>query len=131
MNHNWAIDLNTYFQLKLKLKWKIFDNICEIFVNSGSSKMPIIHFLMEFRLRPLSGLGEDWVSLVIPFNPNTNIQSYLLRGLTSGINSIFENEFPLQSHRCFNSTLSGIESSFFFKFWISSWCIHLPFSWPD
>ena len=29
--------------------------------------MPIIHFLMEFRLRPLSGLGEDWVSLVIPF----------------------------------------------------------------
>jgi len=51
---------------------------------TGSSKMPIIHFLMEFRLRPLSGLGEDWVSLVIPFNPNTNVQSYLLRGLTSG-----------------------------------------------
>ena len=51
--------------------------------------MPIIHFLMEFRLRPLSGLGEDWVSLVIPFNPNTNVQSYLLRGLTSGIKTSF------------------------------------------
>lgn len=58
--------------------------------------MPIIHFLMEFRLRPLSGLGEDWVSLVIPFNPNTNVQSYLLRGLTSGIKTNFMFSCTLQ-----------------------------------
>jgi len=51
---------------------------------TGSSQMPIIHFLMEFRLRPLAGLGEDWVSLVIPYNAQTNVQSYLLRGLTPG-----------------------------------------------
>ena len=39
---------------------------------------------MEFRLKPLAGAGEDWVSLVIPYNPHSDIQSYLLRGLTTG-----------------------------------------------
>jgi len=51
---------------------------------TGESQMPIIHFLMEFRLKPLAGSGEDWVSLVIPFNPNSPVQSYLLQGLTTG-----------------------------------------------
>ena len=46
--------------------------------------MPVIHFLMEFRLRPLAGAGEDWVSLVIPYNAAASTQSYLLRGLTPG-----------------------------------------------
>ena len=46
--------------------------------------MAIIHFLMEFRLRPLAGSGEDWVSLVIPYNSAVSTQSYLLRGLTPG-----------------------------------------------
>ena len=46
--------------------------------------MAIIHFLMEFRLRPLAGSGEDWVSLVIPFNSAVRTQSYLLRGLSPG-----------------------------------------------
>lgn len=50
---------------------------------TGESRMPIIHFLLEFRLRPLTGLGEDWVSLVIPYNTKTTVQQYLLRGLTS------------------------------------------------
>ena len=49
----------------------------------GESRMPIIHFLLEFRLQPLSGTGEDWVSLVIPYNTRATIQQYLLRGLTS------------------------------------------------
>ena len=43
------------------------------------------HFLMEFRLRPLAGAGEDWVSLVIPYNAAASTQSYLLRGLTPGM----------------------------------------------
>ena len=51
----------------------------------GESQMPVIHFLMEFRLRPLAGAGEDWVSLVIPYNAAASTQSYLLRGLTPGI----------------------------------------------
>ena len=51
----------------------------------GESQMPVIHFLMEFRLRPLAGAGEDWVSLVIPYNAAASIQSYLLRGLTPGM----------------------------------------------
>jgi len=50
---------------------------------TGESRMPIIHFLLEFRLQPLSGTGEDWVSLVIPYNTRATIQQYLLRGLTS------------------------------------------------
>jgi len=49
---------------------------------TGESQMAIIHFLMEFRLRPLAGSGEDWVSLVIPYNSAVSTQSYLLRGLT-------------------------------------------------
>ena len=53
--------------------------------------MPVIHFLMEFRLRPLAGAGEDWVSLVIPYNAAASTQSYLLRGLTPGIDTIFVN----------------------------------------
>ena len=55
-----------------------------IIIITGESQMPVIHFLMEFRLRPLAGVGEDWVSLVIPYNPATSTQSYLLRGLTPG-----------------------------------------------
>ena len=45
--------------------------------------MPIIHFLLEFRLSPLTGAGEDWVSLVIPYDGQVRVQSYLLRGLTT------------------------------------------------
>ena len=45
--------------------------------------MPIIHFLLEFRLSPLTGAGEDWVSLVIPYDGQARVQSYLLRGLTT------------------------------------------------
>lgn len=56
---------------------------------SGESQMPVIHFLMEFRLRPLAGTGEDWVSLVIPYNSASSTQSYLLRGLTPGTGSYF------------------------------------------
>jgi len=50
---------------------------------TGESRMPIIHFLLEFRLSPLAGAGEDWVSLVIPYDGQTRVQSYLLRGLTT------------------------------------------------
>ena len=50
---------------------------------SGESRMPIIHFLLEFRLRPLTGGGEDWVPLVIPYDSQATVQSYLLRGLTT------------------------------------------------
>jgi len=50
---------------------------------TGESRMPIIHFLLEFRLRPLTGAGEDWVSLVIPYDSRATVQSYLLRGLTT------------------------------------------------
>ena len=71
---------------------------------SGESQMAIIHFLMEFRLRPLAGSGEDWVSLVIPYNSATRTQSYLLRGLTPGV--IFV-KFNLEDI----STLSFIPSS--------------------
>ena len=45
--------------------------------------MPIIHFLLEFRLSPWAGAGEDWVSLVIPYQGQARVQSYLLRGLTA------------------------------------------------
>jgi len=51
---------------------------------TGSSQLPIIHFLMEFRLRPVAGLGEDWVSLVIPHRQGAELQTYLLQGLTPG-----------------------------------------------
>ena len=71
---------------------------------SGESQMAIIHFLMEFRLRPLAGSGEDWVSLVIPYNSAASTQSYLLRGLTPGV--IFV-KFNLEDI----STLSFILSS--------------------
>merc|ERR1712183_809848 len=50
---------------------------------TGESRIPIIHFLLEFRLRPLTGAGEDWVSLVIPYDSRARVQSYLLRGLTT------------------------------------------------
>ena len=50
----------------------------------GESQLPIIHFLMEFRLRPVAGLGEDWVSLVIPHRQGAELQTYLLQGLTPG-----------------------------------------------
>ena len=39
---------------------------------------------MEFRLRPVAGLGEDWVSLVIPHRQGAELQTYLLQGLTPG-----------------------------------------------
>jgi len=50
---------------------------------TGESRMPIIHFLLEFRLSPWTGAGEDWVSLVIPYHGQARVQSYLLRGLTA------------------------------------------------
>ena len=50
---------------------------------SGDSRLPIIHFLLEFRLSPWAGAGEDWVSLVIPYHGQARVQSYLLRGLTA------------------------------------------------
>ena len=50
----------------------------------GESQLPIIHFLMEFRLQPVAGLGEDWVSLVIPHRQGAELQTYLLQGLTPG-----------------------------------------------
>ena len=53
-------------------------------LSAGSSQLPIIHFLMEFRLRPVAGLGEDWVSLVIPHRQGAELQTYLLQGLTPG-----------------------------------------------
>ena len=49
----------------------------------GESRMPIIHFLLDFRLSPWTGAGEDWVSLVIPYDGQARVQSYLLRGLTT------------------------------------------------
>jgi len=49
---------------------------------SGGSVLPIIQYLLEFRLSPVSGVGEDWVNLVIPYQ--TSPQSYLLRGLSAG-----------------------------------------------
>ena len=49
----------------------------------ASSLLPIIQHLLTFRRAPLSGQGEDWVSLVIPHHGH-NQQSYLLRGLTEG-----------------------------------------------
>lgn len=51
---------------------------------NGDSKLPVIHFLLEFRLSPMSGNGEDWVSLVVPYKHSTQCQSYLLRGLSPG-----------------------------------------------
>ena len=61
-----------------------FNSNVKTFCVTGESQMAIIHFLMEFRLRPLAGSGEDWVSLVIPFNSAVRTQSYLLRGLSPG-----------------------------------------------
>ena len=61
--------------------------------------MPVIHFLMEFRLQPLAGAGEDWVSLVIPYNSAASTQSYLLRGLTPGTPAFF----TFQKHSTFKS----------------------------
>jgi hypothetical protein len=49
---------------------------------TGASGLPIIQYLLEFRLSPVSGVGEDWVNLVIPFQASP--QSYLLRGLSEG-----------------------------------------------
>jgi len=49
---------------------------------TGKSGLPIIQFLLDFRLSPVSGAGEDWVSLVIPYQ--TSPQSYLMRGLSPG-----------------------------------------------
>jgi len=49
---------------------------------SGKSGLPIIQYLLEFRLSPVSGDGEDWVSLVIPYQASP--QSYLMRGLSPG-----------------------------------------------
>ena len=48
----------------------------------GESRLPIIQFLLDFRLSPMSGPGEDWVSLVIPYQKTE--QSYLIRGLSPG-----------------------------------------------
>ena len=48
----------------------------------GESGLPIIQFLLDFRLSPMSGPGEDWVSLVIPYQKKE--QSYLIRGLSPG-----------------------------------------------
>jgi len=49
---------------------------------TGKSGLPIIQYLLEFRLSPMSGVGEDWVSLVIPYQASP--QSYLMRGLSPG-----------------------------------------------
>ena len=49
---------------------------------TGKSGLPIIQYLLEFRLSPVSGVGEDWVSLVIPYQASP--QSYLLRGISPG-----------------------------------------------
>ena len=49
---------------------------------TGKSGLPIIQYLLEFRLSPLYGVGEDWVSLVIPYQASP--QSYLLRGISPG-----------------------------------------------
>ena len=73
-------------------------NICW----SGESQMPIIHFLMEFRLRPLSGAGEDWVSLVIPANSAADTQTYLLRGLTPGKKSAHTNTLSYSTFGNYN-----------------------------
>ena len=62
-------------------------NCCTEMLSAGSSQLPIIHFLMEFRLRPVAGLGEDWVSLVIPHRQGAELQTYLLQGLTPGDSS--------------------------------------------
>ena len=93
---------------------------------SGESQMAIIHFLMEFRLRPLAGSGEDWVSLVIPYNSAASTQSYLLRGLTPGVIFVKFNledistlsplfchlERSLLRRRCFRASVSNSEYLF-------------------
>ena len=37
---------------------------------TGYSRLPIINYILEFRLKPVSGSGEDWISLVVPFEVN-------------------------------------------------------------
>jgi hypothetical protein len=38
----------------------------------GVSKLPIINYQLEVRLRPEEGPGEDWLSIVVPYQvPNT------------------------------------------------------------
>lgn len=64
--------------------WLLAGCCCTKMLSAGSSQLPIIHFLMEFRLRPVAGLGEDWVSLVIPHRQGAELQTYLLQGLTPG-----------------------------------------------
>ena len=38
---------------------------------TGFSRLPIINYILEFRLKPVSGSGEDWISLVVPFEVNS------------------------------------------------------------
>ena len=32
----------------------------------GESRLPIINYVLEFRLKPVSGRGEDWIPIVVP-----------------------------------------------------------------
>ena len=85
-------DLETEFQLQ----W------------TGHSTLPIINYILEFRLKPVSGGGEDWISIIVPYEVNhlsviciqsifqglifelmsryfqSETQSYTLRGLHGG-----------------------------------------------
>ena len=79
-----------------------------------NSKLPVIQFLLEFRLSPLSGMkllhqnesdilnlpgdGEDWVSLVVPYQPSPDCQSYLLRGLSPDTSYQVRNSVPRICH---------------------------------
>ena len=40
---------------------------------TGKSELPIIQFLLDFCLSPASGVGEDWVSPVIPYQTSPSV----------------------------------------------------------
>jgi len=49
---------------------------------AGASKQPIIDYFLEFRLKPRTGAGEDWISITVP--SQEGVQEYVLRGLNPG-----------------------------------------------
>jgi len=98
--------MNLIFFFKRLIEW------------TSSSLLPVIQHLLSFRRAPLSGVGEDWVEIVIPHQSNP-VQSYLLRGLASGTS------YQARLRTRTRSGLSSLSPTLTFTTW-SPWPILPP-----